>query len=178
MSTIYYDAGHPYDGKDWNELIKAMSVRGIKRALRTAYRRVGKSIADVARNSLAISLHNGVRMKRNIRVHLFSRGGGFEITVKPHGKQGYYKRSYDGKEKPVVMWAAEGTKMRKMRGKGHLKFPVANGFLTMKGKSTGRMPAYSFLDDAKKIGNQIFENRMGPEIENAAVERMKKSGWI
>lgn len=177
MGTVYYDAGHPYDGKDWNELLKAMSVRGIKRSIRVAFRRVGNEIADVARKSLAASLHNGSKMKRNVRVHVFSRGGGFEITVKPHGRQGYYRRSQDGKEKPVAMWAAEGTKQRTHRGRGKLKFRTAQGWKTMKGKSTGKMPAYPFLEDAKKVGNDIFESQMGPEIKKAAVERLRKAGW-
>lgn len=166
-----------YTGEEWNEMLKALSIRGIKRSIKTAYRRVGKQIADVARNSLAGSIRHGNKMRRNIRVHVFSRGGGFEISVRPHGKQGYYRRSQDGREKPVAMWAAEGTKDREMRGHGGLKFRTSQGWRTMKGKSTGKMPKYPFMDEAKNAGDAIFEKDMGPEIEKAAVERLKKAGW-
>lgn len=45
-----------------------------------------------------------------VRVRVYPSG--FMITVKPHGKQEYYKRSKGGAEKPVAMLAVEGKKER------------------------------------------------------------------
>lgn len=179
MSTEIYDNPAAYEGKEWYELLKAMNARDIKRTLKTAYRRVGKQIADIARQDLASSgLRNGDKMKKNIRVRVYPRGGGFMITVKPHGKQGYYKRSQDGAGKPVVMWASEGTKDRYARhGKG--VFPIGNGgFRTMHGNSTGRMPEYPFLRNAESQGKNIVEQGVVLDIEKAVWERLGKSGWI
>lgn len=174
-----YDNPADYKGKEWHELLNAMNARDIKRTLKAAYRRIGKQIADIARQDLASSgLRHGGKMKKNIRVRVYSRGGGFMITVKPHGKQGYYKRSQDGAEKPVVMWASEGTKDRYARhGKGI--FPIGNGqYRTMKGNSTGQMSAYPFLRRAESQSKGIIEQGIVPEIEKAVEERLRKLGWI
>lgn len=168
-----------YTGKEWDELLMAMNPRDIKKTLKTAYRRIGKQIADIARSDLASSgLRHGNKMKSAVRVRVYPRGGGFMITVKPHGKQGYYKRSQDGKEKPVAMWAVEGTKERYARhGKGI--FPVGNGqFRTMHGNYTGRMPDYNFLKNAESQGPGIIEGGLAPEIEKSVEERVRKLGWI
>lgn len=167
-----------YTGKEWDELLRAMSPRDIKRTLKTAYRRIANQIADIARGDLAGSgLRHGNKMKRSVRVRVYPRGSGFMITVKPHGKQGYYKRSQDGAEKPVAMWAVEGTKERYARH-GRRVYPIGNGqYRTMKGNWTGRMQAYSFLDNARDRGPSIIEQGIKPEIEKAVEERARKLGW-
>lgn len=159
-----------YEGKEWDELLKALNPRDIKKTLKAAYRRVGKQVADVARASLASSgLRNGSKMKRSIRVRVYPRGGGFMVTVKPHGRQGYYKRSQDGAEKPIAMWASEGTKERYLR-KGKTFFSAH--------PSRGRMPAYNFMDEATRKAPSIIENGIAPEIEKSAEKRLMKVGWL
>lgn len=173
-----YSSPAQYNGKDWDELLQAMNPRDIRKTLKTSYRRIGKMIADIARSDLAsTSLRNASKMKRNIRVHVFSRGSGFMITTKPHGKSGYYKRSQDGKEKPVLMWAAEGTKERYVY-RGNRVYPLGNGqFRTMKGNWTGSMPGYFFLRHANRMAESITDKNIQPEIEKAVYERLRKAGW-
>lgn len=179
MSTETYDNPAAYEGKEWDELLRAMDARDIKRTLKTAYRRVGKQIADIARQDLVSSgLRHGNKMKKNIRVRVYSRGGGFMITVKPHGKQGYYKRSQDGAEKPVVMWASDGTKERYQRDGGKRTYPLRKGgFRTMKGSWTGSMPEYPFLKRARYEGRSLIENAVGAIIESEVYDRARKLGW-
>lgn len=167
-----------YTGKDWDELLQAMNPRDIKRTLKAAYRRVGKMIADIARSDLASSgLRHGNKMKGNIRVYVYSRGGGFKVTVKPHGKQGYYKRSQDGKEKPIAMWAEEGTTERHLRHGNHV-YPIGNGqYRTMKSDWTGSMRGYHFMIHANVMAEPIIDKNIQPEIEKAVYERLKKIGW-
>lgn len=168
-----------YNGKDWDELLQAMNPREIRKTLKTAYRRTANLIRDVARRSLASSgLRNASRMKNAIRVRVYSRGGGFMITVKPHGKSGYYKRSQDGKEKPVLMWAAGGTNERYVY-RGNRVYPIGNGrFRTMKGNYVGKMPDYQILNEAERQGESIIDNNIQPELEKAVDERLRKAGWI
>lgn len=167
-----------YTGREWDDLLRAMSPRNIKKTLKAAYRRIGKQIADIARSDLASSgLRHGNNMKRNIRVRVYPRGSGFMITVKPHGKQGYYKRSQDGAEKPVAMWAVEGTKERHTRH-GNLVYPIGDGrYRTMKGNWTGSMPGYHFLTHANSQAEPIIDRNLQPEIEKAVYERLRKIGW-
>lgn len=162
----------------WNDLLKTFDPRDIKRTIKDAYRRVGKQIAAVARDSVKQSgIHNGGKLARGVRVRVYPRGGGFMISVKPHGKQGFYKNRR-GVEKPVLMWAEEGTKQRTVRnGKDRRVVQLAQGFRVV-GKGRGSMPAYHFLTDAEQQGYGIVEKEISKEIEAATVRRAEKLGVL
>lgn len=96
-------------GQAWNDLLKTFDQREMKRTLKDAYRRTGKMIAAVAKRSVEGSgINDAGKLAKGVRVRVYPRGGGFMITVKPHGNSGYIKNRH-GLEKPVLMWAAEGT---------------------------------------------------------------------
>ncbi len=175
MAKITYNNPSEYQGKEWDELLRAMNPREIKRTLKSAYRRTANQIRDIARSSLVSSgLQNASKMKTGIRVRVYSRGGGFMITVKPHGKLGYYKRAQDGKEKPVLMWAAEGTADRYARHGGRI-YPLGQGqFRTMKGNYLGKMPSYNILDEAERQAPGIIERNLGGEIEKSVSKWLEK----
>ena len=117
-------------------------------------------------------------MAKNIRVRVWTRDYGFSITVKPHGKQGYYKRSQDGKEKTVAMWAQEATVDRCERHGGKSVFKTADGLKTMKGNWTGRMKGYHFLEESEKQGQALVEREISPELEKETEKWLRKLGWI
>lgn len=167
-----------YKGKEWDELLKAMDARSIKNTWRKSYRRVGKLAAQPARDALASAIRHGSAMAKNVRVRVWAHGYGFSITTKPHGKQGYYKRSQDGKEKPVAMWAQEGTVDRYERHGGKGIFKTADGWKTMKGNWTGKMKGYHFLEPSEKQGPAIVEREMLPVLEKETEKRLRKLGWI
>ena len=99
------------------------------------------------------------------------------ITVKPHGRQGYYKNRR-GDEKPVLMWAEEGTKNRYPRnGKRRFLVKLPQGFRVV-GWSRGKMPAYRFLNDAEQQGPAIVEKEISKEIEAATMRRAAKLGVL
>lgn len=155
-----------YTGQEWDELLRAMGSRQIRNSLKVAYRRMGRQILAIARASLLSSgLANASRMRSGIRLRVYPRGGGFLVTVKPHGKRGFYRRPQDGKEKPVLMWAEEGTKARYRR----------HG--AVGSSRTGRMPAYHILDEANSRGKTIFETGINSELKRAVRERAAKLGW-
>lgn len=165
-------------GQAWNDLLKTFDQREMKRTLKDAYRRTGKMIAAVAKHSVEGSgINDAGKLARGVRVRVYPRGGGFMITVKPHGKSGYIKNRH-GQEKPVLMWAAEGTKQRYPRSWAK-RFLVntGDGFRWV-GRNRGKMPAYHFLDAADAQGPKIVEEEIGKAIEEATVKRAAKLGWL
>lgn len=159
-----------YTGTEWKELMKRMSSKEIRKVVKRGYTAAGKEALKIARQSLATSgpkvFGNGTDWPKAIRQHNYSKGGGFMATVKPRGKRGFHNNRY-GKEKPIVMWAEEGTKERKTRGKGLFKTGS---------KSRGRMPAYGFLE---KVEGQMFqkvESALLPSVEEAVRKAAAKAG--
>ena len=71
----------------------------------------GKEVLAIARGKLMQSgMAHASRLKKDIRLRVYPKGGGFMITVKQHGKQGYHVNRF-GLQKPVLMWTEEGTKV-------------------------------------------------------------------
>lgn len=171
-----YDGRRRYTGQEWTELLRAMDGKQIKSTLKTAYGRIGKEIADLARASLTSSdIRNASRMKRLIRVRVYPDGGGFMITVRPHGSSGFYT-NHAGLQKPVLMWAEEGTRERKPRHKtAYVVRTVEGRFITTHGM--GAEKAYHILTPAEQRGGQIIQAELPSDIEAAAVKRMEKTGW-
>lgn len=100
----------PWSG--WCMLLQCFNKHDLKALLKGAYRKTGNEILAIARQRLMSSgIVHASKLKKGIRLHVYPRGGGFMITVKPHGKQGYHVNRF-GLEKPVLMWAEEGTKER------------------------------------------------------------------
>ncbi len=164
--------------KAWNDLLRTFDRRELKRTLKDAYRRTGKKIASIAKMSVqAGGINDAGKLSRGVRVRVYPRGGGFMITVKPHGKQGFIK-TRRGVEKPVLMWAEEGTKSRQTRGgKNGYLIKTDEGYRWV-GKNRGKMPAYHFLKEAEAQGAAIVEQEVGKEIEDATVRRAQKLGWL
>lgn len=163
MATAIYNDPGSYDGREWTELLRAMRPRDVRASLKAAYRREGGKVAAMARARLAGSgLRNAGGMKRSVRVRVYSRGGGFMVTVKPHGQSGYYTNSA-GKRKPVAMWAEEGTRPRSRRW-------WTGGF-------TGSMPGYHFMARAESDAAPMVERDLGGEVEAAVMRRAAKLGW-
>ena len=162
-----------YKGQEWIDLLQALDQKQLRNTLRKAYRRVAKPLVAKARASLDA---RGPRVKGNqrdwkagLRAHIYSKGGGFSITMKSHNKKGYHVNRF-GKEKPILRWAEEGTKER---------FTRIRGFISRKGSvSRGEMPRYGFL---AAVEPQIYtdaENSLQSELEAAVVSNAKKYGWI
>ena len=86
-----------------------------------------KEVLVIARGKLMQSgMAHASRLKKDIRLRVYPKGGGFMITVKQHGKQGYHVNRF-GLQKPVLMWAEEGTKVRYVRKGGGQVAQTADG---------------------------------------------------
>lgn len=192
-----------YDGKEWTQLAKELTPRQMRNALRQSYRAEAKKALSIARKHLHKS---GLKVEGNksdwdkgIRSHIYSKGGGFMLTVKARraNSKGKGEKSMHqtrkGFKKPILMWAEEGTEMRKAKatrwryefsGNWKLWARHGSGYRPKKkkvysdGQDRGRMKAYGFLDKATPEMFQSVESDLGMEV-NAAVEKVaKKCGFI
>ena len=119
-----------------------------------------KEVLAIARGKLMQSgMAHASRLKKDIRLRVYPKGG-FMITVKQHGKQGYHVNRF-GLQKPVLMWAEEGTKVRYVRKGGGQVAQTADGKWRTLGRRRGQMPAYHFLDGVEAQGAPIVERDIG-----------------
>lgn len=177
MSNTTYNDPAQYKGEEWKELLQIFSARDIKASLKGAYRKTGNEILKIARQRLMSSgIAHASKLKKGIRLRVYSRGGGFMITVKPHGKQGYHVNRF-GLEKPVLMWAEEGTKVRYVRHEGGQKVQTSAGQWRTLGRRRGQMPAYHFLEGVERQGVPVIEREMPQAIEDQVMKRAGKYGF-
>lgn len=167
--------------KMFGEVLSCFDRRDIRAALRSGYRKVAnkgaKIVRDASRQRIKI---RGDRRSwdKSIRVYVYSKGGGFVITTKFHGKQGFH-RNRCGKEKPVVMWAAEGTVERYVRGKGVRSLLWRRKGFTGSGlPRRGRMPNYGFVDATTPQVYTMVENDLYKELNQAVNKRAAKLGML
>lgn len=148
-------------GQAWNDLLKTFDQREMKRTLKDAYRRTGKMIAAVAKRSVEGSgINDAGKLAKGVRVRVYPRGGGFMITVKPHGKSGYIKNRH-GLEKPVLMWAAEGTVERYPRSWAK-RFLVNTGDGSAGLAGTGaRCPPITSWTRPRRWARRLWRTRSG-----------------
>lgn len=156
-------------------LLQCFNKRDLKALLKGAYRKTGNEILKIARQRLMSSgIAHASKLKKGIRLRVYPRGGGFMITVKPYGKQGYHVNRF-GLEKPVLMWAEEGTKFR---------FPRKGAFVAKTDKGSirithmGKMPAYHFLDDVERYAPPIIEKDIGKALEDSVMKRASRLGLL
>lgn len=167
-----------YDAREWTELAAKLDTRQMKRALKGAYRTEAAKVVKTARRSLATS---GLQVKGNkadwqkgIRPYVYSRGGGFMVTVKPGRGKNRTKsmhRNRQGLEKPVLMFAEDGTTARKTKTK------TKRWTRARKGHATGRMPAYGFLQRAQPEMYRKVEEGLLPQVEKQVRKAAARAGF-
>lgn len=181
-----------YTGKEWENLLRQMNGKQIKKSMRGALRAEARKAQKIAQSKLQTS---GLQVrgdtadwKKGIRTRIYpdNKGMGFLVTVKARaasrktgtGEKSMHKTYQSIKKpdkygpKPVLMWAEEGTKIRKT------KTQTKWGFRKRKGHSTGRMDAYGFMEDATPEMFQSVEAGLVPEVEKAVTKVAKKCGFV
>lgn len=174
-----------YTGREWRELLRQMNVRQIRNSLKRSYRVEAKKLREIALSKLHST---GIRVKglltdwdKGVRTHIYSRGGGFMITVKPRkagGKSGKGEKSMHenrfysktGRRLPILEWVEDGTNLRKTKTK------TKTYARKKKGHSTGRLRAYRFLEKATPEMFRTAEEDIGTEVGIAVEKVAKKCG--
>lgn len=171
-----------YTGKEWMELARLLTPKQIRNSVKRAYRREANKACKIAVQKLR-TFGPGVKgsssdWEKGIRPHVYSRGGGFIVTVKARGvnrqgrgERGMHKNRAE-KKKPILMWAEDGTAIRKTKSKTKI--------FTRKrrGHDTGRMPRYGFLEKAAPEMYRGVETGLFPEIETAVKKAAQKAELI
>lgn len=162
-------------------LMEGLSRKEIGKAVKSGYRKTANLAAKEVRDEMHRSglkvLGDRRSLDRSVRVRVFPRGGGFLVTTKPRGRQGFHKNRY-GKEKPVAMWAAEGTVQRFVRRKGFISLLWRQRGFSYRGGGSllrrGQMPRYDFVDRATPRALLIVETELGKQVEAALVKVKRK----
>lgn len=178
-----------------NDLLKDVSAKEQRKALRGAMRTEANNLKKAAvqrirtqqggKKSLPLA-HSGGGIEKTLltRVYPDRYGLGFMVTVKPHGKKGYYKSKTNSRnrgkrggsaqgEKPILMFAEEGTRYRRVGQRiGH--YVMNKGRFALKahrdyqrtGHGTGSMPAYHFLSATEREQANGIEERLWRKFES------------
>ena len=155
------------------QLIKQLTPAQLRKAMRSAYGAEARKAAKIARAKLATKdIHvKGLQSdwEKGIRPLVYSRNGGFMVTVKGiKGKSMHVTRRLW--QKPVLMWAEDGTKRR------HPSRP-STWKKGGKGKHyAGKMPAYHFIAESEAEMRTLVESDLNSELEKKAERIVRKCG--
>lgn len=155
----------------FREVFEALSLKDQRKAIRAAMRGESKRIKEMAAQTIGASgLGTGTKQQvsKSLRARVWPQryGAGFEVTTKPHRKTGYHRNRY-GKEKPVLMWAEEGTADRSTKYRNNRRW-----------HKTGRMRAYRFLSGVESRATAQVENNLFNEFQANLSKAARKKGLL
>lgn len=193
-----------YNASEWKELAKQLTAKQLRGALKSAYRKEAKKAVNIARAKL---LATGMSVKGNrsdwakgVRSYIYSKGGGFLVTVKGRaGARGkelsmHENRRYPTTKRrlPILMWADTGTRQRysgpgergyewgrtkRISTRHGIVYKIRRRQVRTSGINRGKMPAYRFLDKASPAMYRSVEVGLLPEVENAVRKAAAKAGF-
>lgn len=162
--------------KPFNDVFQALDLKDQRKAMRGAIRREGnrlKKHAIIELQSSGIGQGTKQRLSKGIRIRVYPDkfGAGFMLSVKPHKKQGYHKNRQD-KEKPVLMWAEDGTKYRKTKTKTKVFVRKRKGHVTW------RMKRYGFMRKTDEQATRIVEQNLFSNFQKNLERATRKKGLL
>lgn len=167
--------------------LKSLTPRQVRNALKRSYRVVGGRVREVAISSLRQSFPkiggSRVTFEKSLHLHIYSKGGGFLITMKPRqkgnrqraGERGMHENRFYQRTKrklPILQWLEDGTERRTTKGKKIRK--KGRKVVRGKGRNTGRVGAYHFLARAQPKMYQTAESLLGEELKKALEKTSSK----
>lgn len=157
-------------------VLQALDLKAQRKAMRGAMRREGNMLKKRASANLSASgIGQGTRrrLSRGIRMRVYPEkyGAGFMLSVRPRKKQGYHLNR-SGLEKPVLLWAEEGT--------GYRKTKTATRVFARKrrGHPTGRMRRYGFMRKTEEQSARAVENDLFGEFRKNLERAARKKGLL
>lgn len=189
-----------FNGKELDELMQRLKTSELRKGLKAGYRKTARMARKVAleylhRSDLQVK-GNKADLDKGLRAYIYSKGGGFMLTVKARranksgkGEKGMHENR-KGKKKPVLMWAEDGTQPRKAKGdfkyewSGNWKLWSRHGgkYKPKKkrkytsGQDRGKMPAYEFLAKATPEAFRVVEQELSNQIKEGVEKVARKSG--
>lgn len=161
--------------RDLAKLYTGLSPKEQRKAIAAAMRHEANRLKKAAQTKVRTS---GLSAKTGVDKGVYSRlypkryGTGFMVSVKPYGAKKGIHTNRQGKQKPVLLFAEEGTKQRNVgRRKGEAQYRQGR-FAQKKwrdysrsGHSTGRMPRYKFLAMTEQTETAGIEQRLWTDFE-------------
>lgn len=92
------------------------------------------------------------------------------VNTVPRGTKGFHRNRF-GKEKPVLMWAADGTKDRWSR-----KSYNSRKYKVIRKKNMGRMTRYEYVTKAERPATEHVERNLLKKVDEAVLKAAKKAG--
>lgn len=168
-----------YDDSQLQRLFAELDEKQRAKAMKGAFRTTANLLKRSAVSNLRSSIRSSREMEKGVRALVFKRKLGFRATVgtvlkkskdKTHytTKRGFYM-NHQGLEKPVLIWAEDGTKERRLkgsRGSHRTKRGFRKRYL-FNGAYRGRMRAYEFIVKANR--------QVGPQISQTLQENFRSS---
>lgn len=184
MSESVRDLNRPFA-----DIYKALDLKDQRKAMRSAMRREGGRLRKAAVVNLGQSGLGG-GTKRSLASGIYVRtypdryGLGFMVSVKPHGKRKGVHLNRQGKEKPVLMWAEDGTRQRHV-GRRIASFFGESRFTGKKirqylrgGASRGKMRRYAFLAKTDAQAASSVEANLFSDLQKNVERAARRQGLI
>ena len=171
------------------DIYKALDQKTQRKAMKSAMRREGNRLKKTAVENLRAS-GIGSGTKRSLSNGIYVRtypdryGMGFMVSVKPHGRRKGIHLNRSGKEKPVLMWAEDGTRMRRA-GRRITSFFGKSRFTGKKVRqylrgvpNRGKMKRYAFLAKTEQQTSDSVENNLFAELQKNVEKAARKQGLL
>lgn len=174
-NNLWTMASQAVDLKEpFRDVFQALDLKDQRKAMRSAIRREGNRLKKQATANLqgsGIGQGTNGRLSRGIRSYVYPEkyGVGFLLSTKPHKKQGYHKNR-QGKEKPVLMWAEDGTDLRRTKTKTKVFVRLR------KSHATGRMRRYGFMRKTEEQETQVVERSLFATFQKNLERAARKKG--
>lgn len=171
------------------DVYKALDPKAQRKAMKSAMRREGNRLKKTAADNLRSS-GVGQGTKRSLASGIYVRtypdryGMGFMVSVKPHGRRKGIHLNRQGKEKPVLMWAEDGTRQRKA-GRRVSSFFGKSRFTGKKvrqylrgGPDRGKMRRYAFLAKTEQQTADSVETNLFNDLQSSVERQARKQGLL
>ena len=180
--TVVKDLNNPFA-----DVWKALDPKTQRKAMKGAMRKEANNVKKAAQEAMESS-GIGKGTKQALKKSIYSRvypdryGLGFMASTVGHGKRGIHTNR-QGLQKPVAMWADEGTAQRRV-GKRKKGWSIVTRTgrkgraYERSGHSTGRMPAYGFMKKADEQTAPGVEERLFQNLERNVEKAARKQGLL
>lgn len=157
------------DDERLRRMFAEMDPKHRNKALRGAFRAEANKVRKAAVSSLRSKMNSNRDLENGIRALVFKQKLGFRVTVGTVNRKsrrtgniqtkGYHKNRF-GLEKPVLIWAEDGTVQRR----------------TKKGANRGRMPRYGFIVEARDRTAPTVTSDLQEQLRNYTIKVARKYG--
>lgn len=137
-----------YNDENLQRLFAELEPKRRLQAIKGGFRKEANQVRKTVINNLRSSIQSNKDLEKGVRAILFKRKAGFRVTVgtKRAGKNGKGEAGFhtnrQGLNKPILIWAEEGTGERKTKPKQGTRRRAAR---LRASHRTGRMKRYGFM---------------------------------